>query len=278
MTGSFAIAEPGTIAQPDASNTGPRIAASGSLLSSDDAIAAAQANGNILEGARISSLSLELPEHADLIFRDCEIGTGAGSGFRPVSGWFAGGSVRPGDGRQAVFEYCQITGGSSASVIGYDMALRHCDIFGGIDTVKARGNLELFACWLHDLWHDIDAHTDCVQTRVGSNILVHWCNLEAFNHPNSPSAAGGNGNGALQSGSVIGDIINFRMEDNWVNGGHFTLRGAPSGSGFTTDQVFRRNKHGRDFTNGPIDNMSTTGVDYDSSNVWQDTGEPVMGS
>lgn len=265
------------IPKPDASNTGPRIAITGETLTSSEAINLAIANGGVLRGRRIAGmLQLSEPEHA-LKFEDCEI---IGGGPYQIGCWQSPSShTRPPTGEYAVFDHCYIEGnegsGNSANVIGYDHKLLYCELTKGIDCYKPYGNVEAYGCWMHDTWHPVGAHCDIIQVQNGSDFLIHWNNLEGFNHPNSPEDPSLVNNACLQTGKTLGDLLNWRMNDNWVNGGVITVRGPDNSDGYTMDMKWRRNKHGRDWSVAPITRMNELGADYDDSNIFEDTGEPV---
>lgn len=188
-------------------------------------------------------------------------------------------------GERPVFDHVQVIGraahagegDTSALFYGRDAILRHVDFFGGVDGLKISSRVEVFASYVHDLHHPEDAHVDAIQIRSGADSLLHWNHFDA--RVGYGTNVGENGSGGLQTGSLTGAIERIEFRDNWWNGGHYTVR--MGGGDGPIDYLFRNNKHGRDFTYGPVTGCddcpySGGGVRYDDSNVWEDTGEPVQ--
>lgn len=273
----------GSIPKPSAANTGPRVAITGSTLVGNDAISAAQANGNVLVGRRISDVVLTQPEHGLLTFRDCEIiGTNYG-----VDCWFDSEVTPPVNPSTRVqFEYCLFEFGATANVAGTNYTAKFCEMRNAVDCAKSYGNTEIYGCYMHGLWDpDGEAHGDVLQIQSGSNFLIHFNTMICLNSDISPARPGGIGNGVTQFGAPGGDCTDVKFYDNWVDGGVYTLRGGGQwndGTPYNLDIEFRRNKHGRAFGDGPIFLMGSFDggravSDYDSSNIYEDNGQPVLG-
>lgn len=268
---------PGEIEKPSAANTGPRVAITGSILTGDDAINAAIANGGTLTGRHIRDVVFDELSYAGLVFNDCLV---EAPSFYGVQAWW-GVSPRPPSNEFVTFNYCEFESGEAACIAGSNVKLRHCNMHRGVDLIKLNHDFEVYGCYLHDVWEpDSEAHADTIQIRSGSNVLIHWNTIDAFNAPDSPSRPGQVCSGGLQTGSQVGDIANFQMLDNWVDGGVITLRGGGDWTGFSLDMTFKRNQHGRGYSLDPITAMTLDPPrvvhDYDLSNVWQDTGTPVL--
>jgi len=266
---------PQDIAKPGAANTGPRASTTQTLSASQAITAALGAGDKTLRRALING-RIQLnnrPECGGLIFEDCIINAGGAYGVQ--SNLFS-----PSNGQMVEFRFCEIWNASSASVYGRNWRVLRCNVHRGVDLFKPTGACEIYATWGHDTDHPSGAHSDDVQVQGGTGILIHWSTFEGRNSPESETNAGSWNNGVLQTGSVNGNI-QMDMLDNWVDGGNYTLRAtnATGQANYNVVQIFRRNKHGRNFNNGPISNMGNLPAgSYDSSNVWEDTGLPVSTS
>lgn len=265
--------------KPSAANTGPRQAPtrtlSGSAALAEVLSAPVEADGKrYLRRASISGLTLDQAQHANIVFQDCVI-----EGGTYVLNAFTNGAS-PG-GALPEFQYVEFIGGSSATVYGGQVRLLRCNAHSGTDIIKAaQPNFEIYGSYLHDTWHNgIDSHCDIVQIRSGAaNSLFHWNTMDAFNDPDSPGGAGGMvpNNSVLQTGTVTGDIGPVDWVHNWFNGGGYTIRGRkPEDAAYAADYLFRNNRFGRDSRFGPLQNNGYAGFDFDTSNVWDDTGLPV---
>jgi len=273
----------GPIAKPDASNTGPRTTVTGSTLSSGAAKSLAAANGGIVQGRRIANLTLSAPTDWQFQWVDCEI-EGA---YYGVDAWFGQGVVPSNPSNRAVFQNCLFDRADAALIAGTNYVLRNCEMRRGVDLAKSFGNTEIFGCYMHSLWDPGGAHGDVFQAQNGNDIVLHWNTISCINAADSPSRAGEHGSGGTQFGIPFGNLTNVKVWDNWANGGAYTLRGGETwlGAGgvpFQLSLSFRRNKHGRGWIYGPFTGMGSFDSgraisDYDSSNVFEDTGLPVQG-
>lgn len=267
----------GPVPKPSQATVGPRTTVTGSTLSGSQAKAAAAANGNVLEGRRIANLTLSSPTDWQYQWLDCEI-TGA---FFAVDAWFGQGVAPSNPGNRALFDHCLIHEASADGMSGVNFTARFCEFAENGDDSKPGSNTEIYASLLHHLRASTpDAHGDNVQCFGGNDILIHWNTVIGRNSPTSPYLPNGVASSALQM-SNGGPATNIRWLDNWVSGGAYTLRGADTWGGLRADLIFRRNKHGRDYLYGPITGMGSFNgglavSDYDTSNVWEDTGLPVL--
>ena len=274
------------IVKPDASNTGPRVAPT-RTLTADQALEELRATGRLSGAIVVGSFRLSGSDGVGWVIED--------SRFEATSHYAVQGyqSLTPFTGtreQRPVFRYVEIvgragtgTGRSSAAVYGRNMVISHADIYGADDGLKISGSLDLLHSWVHDNDHPDGAHCDAIQIRSGTDILIRGSRLDAYVGYSSDgsSSLGGTCSGALQTGSVTGPI-QARWEDNWFAGGHYTIRGS---SDPQVDYTFRNNRWMRYGTSvalgrddlppnryGPV--TSDLG-DFDDSNVWEDTGEPV---
>jgi hypothetical protein len=170
-----------------------------------------------------------------------------------------------------------ISSGTSGGIYGGGIQIGFLNVYGGVDGIKGTSDMDAWAVWVHGLDHPDKAHTDCLQIRNGLRQVYRWCVLESFNAYGT--GAGVPGNGALQTGSMTADA-SMQMLDCWVDGGGYTIRMGTSAPPLI-DFQFRRNKHGRGFTSGPVNGDASQpstygGLRYDDTNVWEDTGLPVL--
>jgi hypothetical protein len=269
----------GPVPKPTVATTGPRTTVTGSTLSSTAAKNLAAANGGIVQGRSIANLVLNSPADAAIKFIDCDI-TGYWFG---VEAWNGFGTPPTDPAARTTFEHCIIHDcPGNSGIAGRNVTVRWSEFTRNGDDLKPASNVEVYASLLHDLWAaGADPHGDNIQCFGGNDILFHWNTIDGRNSPDAPTQPGGVASSALQM-SWGGDATNVRFLDNWVNGGAYTLRGADSWGGRVAQLQFRRNKHGRNYGFGPITGMGSYNgglavSDYDSSNVWEDTGLPVLG-
>lgn len=118
--------------------------------------------------------------------------------------------------------------------------------------------------YVHTLMRNAGAHPDAIQIRGGDNVTIRGNNLQAI-HPQT-----GVSNAAIQIGSLVGDTItNFRVTDNLMNGGRFTINGG--GRGEVDSAVYSGNQFGRDHQYGVAGNIENSV--WDASNVYADNGQ-----
>lgn len=175
--------------------------------------------------------------------------------------------------RNLVIEDTEINGnGKGSSAVCCDnFTLRRVNIHDVFEGPRLNGNVMILDSYVHHLLRCEWCHIDCVQTTGGSNIVVRGNNLQAYN-PDIKYLA----NAAYQIGTSQGSAEGILVENNLLNGGNFTLN---AGGGRVMDgaeAVFRGNRFGRDFRYGPVTNIGPRS-NFDDSNVWNDTGLPVLG-
>ena len=266
---------------PDATTTGPRQpwtqTMTGPAALATALAAPVEADGRrYLRRTRITSgITLDDPSHSGIVFEDCVI-THAGSST--VTAFYDGTGLPSGELPE--FRFCDISGGTAATFAGCSTRFLRCNLHHGEDIVKARETGgEFYACYLHSTMHQADSHCDIFQIiSAATGLLVHWCNAAAFNSADSPTGAGGWNNGVLQTGAATSAIGPVTWADNWFDGGGYTIRlgEAADLNGNTRQYTFRRNKFGRNYRWGAVyGSVADAGVDFDSSNVWADTGLPV---
>jgi len=157
-------------------------------------------------------------------------------------------------------------GRASTAILRGDYTLRRVDIHSVIDGPRIEGdNVVIEDSYVHDLSRIPGGHHDTIQIRKGSNIVIRHNTLLAYN-----AQTGDEMNAAIQIGSLTGPLDNLLVDGNMMNGGNYTVNaGKASGSPI----YFRNNVFGRDFRYGVL--SDGPGVNWDSSNVWLDNGQPA---
>lgn len=254
--------------KPSSANTGPRYSLTRTMTSSE-AEAELRSTG-YLSRVHITNGILDL--ESGWVLEDIRL---SGSGLYMVRAFTSSGApaVKP------IIRYAEISGGSTSACVYIRWTIiEYSDVSSCIDLFKLGSGAVVRYSYGHDLFGVDGGHHDNVQIVSGTDILVEWNNFVGKVTLGNAAGAPRNTSGVLQTGALNGNLINVRWLDNWVTGGHYTLRGVGSTadeSSYTVDDyIFRRNKHGRDFTYGPYAAMGPR-TSYDSSNVWEDTGEPV---
>lgn len=279
---------PTVMARPSTSDTGPRAATTQTLTGAQamSAILAApvEADGKrYLRRAHITTnLNLASTGTNALVFEDCVLDPGQGTIYA-LSAFYQAGSVEPTTWPE--FRWCEIRGGSSATMRGGWIRLLRCDMHYGTDILKPFQPLEVWACHLHDAYRGEGAHCDLVQIVSGcSGALFHYNSFLGYTSPDSPSDPSSWVSGNLQVGTITGPIgmpDPVRFTGNWLEGARYGLRGSGGASDNPNDYdvqlVFRDNRFIRGSHQfAPTGNMGPDD-DFDASNVWDDDGTPVLG-
>lgn len=173
-----------------------------------------------------------------------------------------------------LIEHGEIRNCSSAGIYGRNFTARCLEIHEmGADGLKARGNTLIEGCWIHHLGKNPGAHADGNQTRSGSNITMRGNFFDMPKNIGAPYKS----NAASINQAEAGPISNLVMENNWLNGGNYTVYfEAEAQHGYsTTNCSLINNRFGRDYSFGVLrvhGNVSGLQV---YGNVWDDTGEEM---
>lgn len=139
------------------------------------------------------------------------------------------------------------------------------------DGVKLGSNVLLEDSWIHDLTPEEGAHADGGQVQSGVvDVVVRHNVIDASN-----AALGTFGNSALiikpdMGSSSAGPVV---IEDNWLNGGNYTLYVVPGSTGNTIREVdVWRNRFGSTSRYGPASVSMPVNA---SGNVWDASGRPL---
>ncbi len=162
--------------------------------------------------------------------------------------------------------------GFQNAISGNDWTGRRLDIHSTTqDGVKLGSHVLLEDSWIHDLTPEPGAHADGGQVQSGvDDVVVRHNVIDSSN-----ARLGTLGNSALiikpdMGGSSNGPVV---IEDNWLNGGNYTLYVVPGSSGDTIKEVdVLRNRFGSTYRYGPA--SATVPVNA-SGNVWDADGSPL---
>lgn len=162
----------------------------------------------------------------------------------------------------------------TAAVCCSDYTLRRVNIHDIAEGPRVGSRVSIEDSYIHHLRRcrdrsfDEGCHVDVLQSTGGEEIVIRGNSLQAYN-PDTDDPM----NAAYQFGEEEKELRGVRFEDNLVNGGSYTING---GGGGTRDGevIFRGNRFQRDSRYGPV-HLLGPNVDIDTSNVWDDSGEPI---
>ncbi|ANZ42271.1 hypothetical protein BBK82_46450 [Lentzea guizhouensis] len=118
-----------------------------------------------------------------------------------------------------------------------DVTSVRINVSGCSDGVKMERNASLIDSWIHDLSKGPGDHNDGVQITGGSNITIRHSKIE---NPNNQTSA-------ILVGGEFGSPSNILIENNFLNGGNYTIYLDPKG----TNRVIRDNVFTRSHVYGP---------------------------
>jgi len=165
----------------------------------------------------------------------------------------------------------------SAAILAYsDFTARRLHIHdSGADGLKVQGGsgpTVVEYSFIEKLGRNPTAHADGNQTRGGSNIAFRYNNIYmpapgTPNHPGEPYKS--NATFMLEL-----DVSNFVIENNWLNGGNYTIYCPGKGGVSVRSNIFGRDNGG--LADGKDDLRLRAGsCDEWSNNRWEDTGELI---
>ncbi|MEE6261872.1 hypothetical protein [Plantactinospora sonchi] len=157
-------------------------------------------------------------------------------------------------------------GQASAAVHLDDYTLRRVDIHHVRDGVRLGSRTNVVDCWIHDLVRAPGSHNDCLRLVDATDVLVRHNRLDAYRSSTSDPM-----NSCLLLG---GAVHNLRVEDNYFDGGAYTIAIRPGL--VASNAVFQRNVFGRHHWFGIVTRPPRPGILWHSSNVWFDSGRPVL--
>jgi hypothetical protein len=158
----------------------------------------------------------------------------------------------------------EITHAAEAAVYGNDWTARRLNVHHmGSDGLKGGGNNRLEDCWIHHLGMTKGAHADGVQLDNGSHFVFRHNN---FDLPwwDEQDKQIFRTNSVFFINGWVGNIDDVLIEDNWLNGGNYTIYALKQ-----TGVHVRNNRMGRDFQFGLINGH----VAELAGNRWDDNGK-----
>lgn len=254
--GEQEVESPPPVVYPDESTTG---VPEGLALEASDSLTITE-DGTVVDGLEVTGTVTVQAD--DVVIRNTRI---VNTGSYPV---------RLDGGKGLLIEDSEIDGQGRGygSVVFSGYTLRRVNIHHVTEGPRIAGDdVTIEDSYVHHLVQKGDNHTDVVQVVGGTGIVVRGNNLQGHN-PDS----GLLGNAAFMFGEDDKEVRDCTVEGNLMNGGNYTVNGG--GSGTTGAQCrFRDNQFQRDARYGSHGNLGP-GVDWDDSNTWHDTGEPVRSS
>ena len=242
--------------RPWAHNTGP---------SDPDALEPSSSRRITTDGAVLENLDIDgtvTIDADDVILRNFRIAATSWYGIQIEAGH-----------RGIVLEDGEIYGMRSAGILGAGFTARRLHIHDsdgdGIKAQGSGGSTLVESCFIEKLGMADGAHADGNQTRGGSDITFRGNNIY-MPKPGTPSYPGApyksNATFMLQL-----DVSDFVIENNWLTGGNYTIY-------CTSGVSVRNNTFGRENGGWPDKEerrVRSGTCDEWSSNVWEDTGEPL---
>ena len=136
-------------------------------------------------------------------------------------------------------------GEGNVAVYGGSYTLRRVDIHDTLDGPRIEGdNVLIENSFIHDLHRVPEGHHDIIQIRNGNNIQIRNNTLTAYNaRTNDPM------NAAIQIGGLNGPLSGLVVENNYMDGGNYTVNAAKNGSSLA---IFRNNTLGDNARYGPL--------------------------
>ena len=148
--------------------------------------------------------------------------------------------------------------------------LRRVNMYGMTDGPRLGTNTTVVDSYIHDLARLPGTHNDALQITGGSGVLVRHNTLQVYDAASNDPL-----NACLMIGSETApETRDLLFEDNYCDGGNYSIgvRADLVGSNI----VFRDNKFGRNYRYGVIARPRQLGITWEATNVWCDTGLPVV--
>ena len=240
---------------PEASSTGVR---DGVVLQDSDSISVDQ-EGAVIAGLRVNGRITV--NASNVTIRDVLI-EGGGNGY----------PIRVSKGVQnVVIEYVEVDNQDATGIgiffNGGSGTVRYADIHSAEDGIRIQADdVVIENSYIHDLQRAAGGHHDSIQIREGNNVTIRGNSLLPY-----VASTGDPMNAAIQVGSLSGSPIeNLRVENNFLDGGNYTVNGGRAGD--IASGQFVNNVFGPNARYGPhsrLDNAVWEG------NTWFETGSPV---
>jgi hypothetical protein len=230
--------------KPGPGNTGP---SNPSLLQPRSGMTITQA-GAIIENVDITG-TVDI-RASNVTLRNFRINTNGGFyGIKATSG-----------ATGILLEDGEVFNAQSSNIYGGGFTARRLNVHdSGGDGFKATGNVVVEDSWIHHLGKSDGAHADGNQSRKGDNFIFRRNNCDMPTTDPAPYKT----NACFMLQEADGPLTRFLIEDNWLNGGNFTIYCAG-------DTTVRNNRFGRNYRYGVKNGCSNW-----SGNVWEDTGAAI---
>jgi hypothetical protein len=170
-----------------------------------------------------------------------------------------------------VLEDGEISGMNSAAILGSGFTARRLHIHNSAsDGIKPYSDAIIEDSWIHSLGFNESSHADGVQMVRGGNVIIRRNN---FDMPHDEPGYKNSQVMIIKTDDAV--IDNVTIEDNWINGGGYSIQVRQTSSfGAPTRVVIRNNKFGTDYQFGPwiVDGSNTM-----CNNVWEISGSLLTG-
>ena len=180
-------------------------------------------------------------------------------------------AVRADDGvDRLLLEDTEIDGMGVTSIgIGFArFTLRRANVHSTVDGVRAGDSSVIESSWIHSLARKPGTHNDGIQSIRGTGIVIRRNTIDVFTDGDFMNAA------YIISAGATRQVTDVKVEDNFLNGGNYTVYLGDSDAKSVSGVVFRDNVFGGDFRYGPR-------VAIPTGTVWEDnrlaSGEEVLG-
>ncbi|MDP9797362.1 hypothetical protein J2S43_005874 [Catenuloplanes nepalensis] len=168
-------------------------------------------------------------------------------------------------------EDSDLDGAQTGFVAGYwNYTLRRVDVHNIEEGPRVGSNVIIEDSWFHSMHPAAsdEAHQDLMQTNGGSNSTIRGNVFDA-----TSTVAGVSFNAAFQVGAEFEPLENVLVEENWFNGGGYTvnIRNDPQ----ISNVLFRNNVFGPRHGYGEVSRADSPGIIWEDSNVSEADRRPV---
>ena len=183
-------------------------------------------------------------------------------------------NFRVSSGTNIVIEDCEMRGARNSAVFGSNFTVRRSHIWDmGADGFKPINNVVLEDNYVERLHYIPSAHADIIQMRVGDGLVVRGNNFECFLDV-PPDWGCSIAIFITDSGGPTNDVL---IENNWMDGGNFTLQVGDNGDdGGPTGLRIRNNFFGTGYRFGPA-TFDSVPLDQYCGNRWEISGQLLDG-
>lgn len=254
MTLAIALAASGAaFAQPNATNTGPTNTSVLKPLSETNI----RTNGAVIEN--FTATSQVTIDASNVTLRNFKINTSDNYAIR-VTG-----------GSNIIIEDGELTGMRESGIMGSGFTMRRMHIHNaGADAIKVDNDAIIEDSYIHSLGSASGSHADGVQMTQGKNIIVRRNN---FDMPHDEP--GYNNSQVFMIKTDFNKIDNLTIEDNWINGGGYSVQVRQTSTyGAPTNVHIRNNRFGTEYQYGP---WLVDGSPEMCANVWEASGSLLSG-